>query len=379
METKICKEAQNIIAEYNRKQERVNSQINYFDMLRFNYRDEKHLHSAFIANLLDINGAHNMGDFFLKAFLRIVLEDDDYLNSDTVQVFTEYSVYEKGKDVGKVDILVVSEYKALIIENKVDAPDQKNQLLRYRNFGKAYYHLNGFELLYLTRDGAKASEKSKGEGDENPVKEGDYKCISYKKEILRWLNECIKLEIDNPIVRDMIEQYKGVINDMLGQSLEDKTLKSIKCYEVTENDLFNHYFFKNLSTRLESIDCELEVEKKKNYLDKDFSFYVSLKNAPSLKITFRFVLEKSHRSLCYGIEAENGQINKDDELVKSLRENYSIWDNKNIGWICSNHFDKYRNWGAKEYMMTTNPNSKLYDYIITLTKELLYAAGVKLK
>ena len=63
------------------------------------------------------------------------------------------------KSGGRVDI-VLDDHKGcgVIIENKVDAGDQENQLLRYDNYAKKYFKKD-YRLLYLTLDGHKPSAK----------------------------------------------------------------------------------------------------------------------------------------------------------------------------------------------------------------------------
>ncbi len=363
----IKTQVQNIISEYRKESEELRRQVNCFDMLRFKYTNEVHLHSAFIANLLDIDGAHNMGDIFLKAFLRIVLPNENYLNIETAQTFTEYQVYEGENNVGNIDILIKSQCKAIIIENKTDTKASPGQLEKYKKFGNNHCR-KGHKLLYLTFEGEEPPTM------ENPV---EIHCISYKEHILEWIKRCIELTQLSPSVNIMIRQYHEVVNTMLGQSREVIALKQIKNLGVTTNDLFNEYFFQNLDKRLKSTAYQLEKGKlgnHNNHLEREFSFYIVPQGQEYPKMTFQF-REKDAKDLVYGIEPKVENTKYKECLMANFR-----WNNRKLktenqkDWITSDHFDKYRNWGAKEYMMMTDPNSKLYDYIIMLVKELFYAA-----
>jgi hypothetical protein len=85
---------------------------------------------------------------------------------------------------GRIDILITSGAKRIVIENKLLAGDQKEQLKRYAHWSQK--NSADFKILYLTKDGHEASEQS-GDGIE-------YKTISYKEEILNWLNVVLKVQ-----------------------------------------------------------------------------------------------------------------------------------------------------------------------------------------
>ena len=375
METKICKEALDIIEEYNRVLER----INLFDILGVRGDDEK-VHSSFIASLLDANGVHGAGNAFLEAFIDVLKEElqDFAFKTKTALALTEVSIGGNGR----LDILLKSYNKAIIIENKISSKERVNQLKRYEDFGILEYAEDNFKLIYLCLNENDAKRLS------DPPERTVY--VYYDTHILTWIDKCIIKAIEkriNPYAIKMICDYKVFIERLIGQSMENKILKELERH-TTKNDLFNHYFFQNLSVRLESINCELEKGKlgnQNNHLERYFSFYILPKEQQHPKITFQF-RENNAKDLVYGIipEDKNVSYKKDlDENYRNLDKNCR-WNNRQLktgdnqeGWITSDHLDKYRWWGAKEYMMMTNPNSDLYNYLITMTKELLYAAGVK--
>ena len=86
-----------------------------------------------------------------------------------------------------------------VIENKIDAEDQPSQLLRYHNFIQD----NKKEgiLIYLTKDGHEASEISTKGCDI------EYKCLSYRTNILKWLEKCLSFSGSFPLVQNTIKQY----------------------------------------------------------------------------------------------------------------------------------------------------------------------------
>ena len=164
--------------------------------------NETRLHSALIAELLNPHGSHGLGDTFLKAFIGMMPLDFDEFNTKSAEVFVEFYIGEISKDGsegGRIDIFIKDNRgKAIIIENKVYAGDQDAQLLRYYKFAEKTYD-KAYRLLYLTLEGHEPSEFStKGEKEE--VK--GYHCISYRHNIIPWLEECVQKAACFPLVRE---------------------------------------------------------------------------------------------------------------------------------------------------------------------------------
>lgn len=102
-----------------------------FSILQYMYQHisaKEVLHSKIIAELLRPNGEHQCGDIFLLNFMqKIGLTVKDEELSD-IKVYTEYST----KENRRIDILLLCDDKAVIIENKLnDAQDQPEQLKAY--------------------------------------------------------------------------------------------------------------------------------------------------------------------------------------------------------------------------------------------------------
>lgn len=196
--------------------------FNIFEILGLQ-TSEVRLHSAIIAELLNPNGNHGLGDKFLKAFIDDIIAKQLSFNLDTssTDVFVEYPIgpisegYTEG---GRIDILLKDKYKqTIIIENKIYAGDQKYQLLRYNNYARQCAALSNEEyvILYLTLDGGQASEDSVGKEDFR------YYSISYRKDILIWLKHCLCIAVLQPLVRETIQQYINNLKTIL--SIMDNT------------------------------------------------------------------------------------------------------------------------------------------------------------
>lgn len=221
------------------EKEKRGENFNIFEVLRLQH-DETRLHTPFIAELLSPDGSHGLKDLFLRAFIERFLDDVDFTYSSAC-VKSEFNIGYKSEDCtrgGVIDILISDEHEnAIIIENKIYADDQKNQLLRYYNYAKDR-KLNAY-LFYLTLEGSQPHEKSLGNKDIT------YKCISYRKDILNWLERCVELSACFPMVRETIRQYitnlKMLLNIMDTDSLNEivKITTSKENVEATLDILSN--------------------------------------------------------------------------------------------------------------------------------------------
>ncbi|MBL4586422.1 MAG: PD-(D/E)XK nuclease family protein [Flavobacteriales bacterium] len=142
------------------------------------------------------------------------------MDSVTVEKEKYLGSIRNGKtEGGLADIVINHPRNSICIENKIYAKDQEKQLIRYHN-----YYVNGGKgglLLYLTLYGNDASSLSTH--SESPkisrTKNKDYFTISYKKDILSWLQKCQSESIDVPTVREAIGQYIYLIKKLTGQGM----------------------------------------------------------------------------------------------------------------------------------------------------------------
>ena len=193
-------------------------------------------HSAFLAALLDPNGSHGMQDAFLKAFIDTIAYGGTKPELDTAhaKVYTEYNIGNITETTGgRIDILITDRSDtgsgkagghAIIIENKIWAADQPNQLVRYHNFAPEA------ALLYLTLNGDEPSDQSRGTLD---AQDGGYRCISYRSDIIDWLHKCAQLAFDKPRVRETINQYINLLQQLTNQNTMEQNKEQLQL--LTEN------------------------------------------------------------------------------------------------------------------------------------------------
>lgn len=170
--------------------------------------DEVKTHSNFVAELLNPDGLHGLGNQPLERFVDMLKIDFDL---DNARVDVEYYIGPVTDTTGgRIDIIVWNDSdKPIIIENKIDAGDQPNQLLRYYNFNPNAH------LYYLTKFGNDASELSTAGNKELEEKVIN---LSYETFILNWMEDCLKLATSVPIVRESIAQYIFVLKKITNQN-----------------------------------------------------------------------------------------------------------------------------------------------------------------
>jgi hypothetical protein len=219
--------------KYDDLAEYTGENYNVFNVLGI-YHDELS-HSKVIGDLLNVKGCHGQKDTFLELFLNEI----NVFNENTEQhkvlhnFKTENSSTHIEKYIGKVefsncvggriDILINDGSNNIIIENKVWAGDQYLQLVRYNNQDKKA------PIIYLTLEGKEPSIDSiSDKNDENRLTLGkDFVCISYRTNIVNWLENCIKEMENKPIIRESLNQYLVLVKQLTHQSTNNKMKEEI--------------------------------------------------------------------------------------------------------------------------------------------------------
>ena len=177
----LFKQVEQIVSQAKQAQEESRKRGEQFNMFRAcKVNHYENTHSAIIAELLNPQGSHGQSELFLSLFLLSYISDFCFSLEKGATVATEVVIGE-----GRLDILITNpEGQAIIIENKIYAKDQWEQLKRYDKYAFEKYGKGNYEILYLSLyRGEKASEQS--------CKDVEYIPISYEVEIIEWL-ECLK-------------------------------------------------------------------------------------------------------------------------------------------------------------------------------------------
>lgn len=192
------------------------ARFNMFKLCGVNHYENTH--SSILAEFLNPKGSHGLNIKLLKAFVDLFASDDikNSFNFEKAQVITEYST-----NYGRIDIVIKDNLQnILILENKIYAVDQFEQLKRYHSYAQKY---KKHEIFYLTLTGSEASEHS----GQNIV----YTRLSYAVQIIQWLEQCVHIAVNHPIVRETINQYINHLKTLTNQDMDiknqDEILKNI--------------------------------------------------------------------------------------------------------------------------------------------------------
>lgn len=233
---------------------------NIFNVLRL-YSEEVRLHSRFLSELLNPKGSHGLKDAFLIAFLKCIeMTDFQFETKNSTSKIEYYIGPVTDFSGGKIDILIKNDRKGIIIENKIYAPDQENQLIRYENFGRESLN-DGYKLLYLTLNGKCASDKSISKNDEDK-----YIKISYEYHILKWLNECLIIADVYPSVKVVINQYLTLIKQLTNQNMENKARDQV--IELATSNVNNLVSALIITSNIKEIKRKIVEDFSKNILEQ---------------------------------------------------------------------------------------------------------------
>lgn len=388
----FVKESKRIACE-NRKS---GKDFNIFNELHIKTKETRH--SLMIKSLITPDGRHGLGKVFYELFIN-KLELGDWLNDyDSIKVYDEYFIGNLDKNLndeekkhtywGRIDLLIENESKkkAIIIENKIYANDQPDQLIRYNNFAKDKY--DDYDLFYLTLDGKDPEFQSylgneKGEIDdqlEYQINLDKIHRISYTDHILNWLAECEKITNNNHPVKVIINQYISTIKELTNkmESLNKELLlgkyksllKTLYARDIVEvRDEIRKMFFRKLEESLQkkgfstqfvcNIHQEVEIDNVLNSEGQAKNFGIRVTTTGNL--TFNIEVQ-NYKHLIYGFFlAQDKSQNIDKDAYDGLEEK-GLWLCKEYDINNYEFYDDRLNYHLLENM--ENEVNKLVDDII---------------
>lgn len=318
-----------ISQKYDEIAEITGENYNIFEILDVNTLEDKH--SRILTDILNPKGLHDCGNIFLKLFFeKFLLKETKANNFD----FSKFQVHREyyAKDFGRIDIFINCKDFGIVIENKIHAGDQPEQLKRYDEFLKREFKRKS-HIFYLTLNGNKASDYS-SEGVE-------YKTLSYAKDILDWLKSCQKEVYNKPIIRETLEQYINLIKILTNQTRSEKMSEEIAntITSSAENMKSAFEIGKNLQKAKEKIFNErlrepLAKNVKNNngldYFESGGGFVVKFKK-PNWEFHIHIGLCENSSNLLYGA------IGSNVDSIKEKFENcgFKYHDYRNLYGVCN--------------------------------------------
>ena len=226
--------------------------FNVFSVLRTE-SDEVNLHSRFLHALLDYKKPVGENKENLT----------DFLGHVGVKDFEQRGIrVERERD--NIDILITNDDKqAVVIENKIWAGDQPEQLLRYhatlteQGYGRIH-------LLYLTLDGHDPAEDSAGGLP--------YETMSYRDTLSPWLERCQQRAYDEPELRESVAQYRQLIRKLTGTDTGRAYMNELTELCLQDNNLLlihdlHEAWVEAKVCLLQKLWCEIDTALKTEIVD----------------------------------------------------------------------------------------------------------------
>ena len=282
-----------------------------------NKNREVELHSNFIYSMINPNSNHYCDGIFLELFLKSINEDK-FVNLSSARVH---------KEKGKIDLLIEDGERVIIIENKLRAVDQPQQISRYIDYAIKNYLNNDntflenkVHVIYLSEYKSTPSKDSTvGFKDiysdskeliwENSIVTFNdnsilnlpkatrlsYKRVKHSKHLLKWVEsskEWLRIYKPNLVSRsleyafdeyalilrrlDTKKGWKNLMNlDEYTLKLQEKEEKEMYAFMCEANDKLNNYLAQKLFEEIEKIFPEKDrkyviIEKRKfKLINKD--------------------------------------------------------------------------------------------------------------
>lgn len=230
--------------------------FNVFSILR---RDDEEvgLHSKFLAELLSPTGSHGIDAFqklFIDQVVNVAIENQDWERlplcpNQNYMCQTEVAI----KNYGRIDIVLKNNENIIVIENKINAYDQKAQLQRYYEACRDMnYEPENIYILYLNKYGDPVSAYSKGN-----LKDSDFAQISYKEDVANWLDACIVEARLYPHIEHTLLQYRRLVGKLTGDT------RSAKMKQAHIELLYQKDNFKLAHELSESfVSFQIDLQKK---------------------------------------------------------------------------------------------------------------------
>ncbi|MEQ9285403.1 MAG: PD-(D/E)XK nuclease family protein [Cyclobacteriaceae bacterium] len=349
-------ESTRLILSHQRKIEELRGEkFNVFSILRMESK-ENATHSAFLGELLNPKGSHLQGDIFLRHFMNVIGLNE--FDTSRAKLKLEKWIGKRDDEMktgGRVDIFISSNKQIVSIENKINARDQNAQIERYCNYNELEKE---HHVYYLTLDGKVASQV----GASNLKVGTAYHLLSYKEDIIHWLDLCLKEAADLPVLRESIKQYRSLIKKLTYTMDKDSEQKLINA--MLKNYQASDYIAGNFVRARRSIGHELQkivFDKLIQTFDKG-DFVVALGNTDHMYmqiwITPKVDEEKKY---CFGIESFSGEGHGNGLLFIGIHDKNGAPGKKVFG-------DQINNWWPHHQRLTMENDDIFLSNSEVLTK-----------
>ena len=273
-EKRLLLEISKLSARIKQTNESTGGFFNIFDITSVSH-DEVTI-CRVIYELLNPKGSHCQKGKYLKMFCEKVLGLDfslDICNKATV--YREYVISENRR----IDLYILIADNKIPIEVKIYAGDQKNQLCDYYNFTKN-------KVYYLTLYGSKPSKESCGDlvDEYGCERVSFYECVSFKENIINWLNECLADEVTSKLspIKEILLQFEVIVRKLTGQPKESEMMEIKELLINSKENMESAYkiesVFKSAKTDVmirlfEDIKATIHKKTNNNPIEEEYLDY----------------------------------------------------------------------------------------------------------
>lgn len=194
-----------IVEEYRSKREQIGLDYNVFTLMDIERREEE-THEYMIYSILNYRNSNYRKEFIEQFLISMGIPKSFLCEQWTVERehYTEKH--------GRLDLFFKPtghSKQCVVVELKVDAGDQKQQIKRYEEYVRSC-HLDEYWIIYLTLDGKRPSEQSCS----GMVKPKRLLCRSYGHHVVSWLEDCIHICQRDCVDAGFIHQYKLLLDKL---------------------------------------------------------------------------------------------------------------------------------------------------------------------
>jgi hypothetical protein len=311
--------------------------FNLFDILHVGHYEVR-THSPMLAELLNPQGSHGQGAVFLKHFLaKLNIHDFD---ADSAHVGTEVPI---GK-LGRLDIVITDgNRRSIFIENKIYALLQDEQLERYHE------HDPKANLLFLTLNGDPPADWATNTAYNSDSFRRVFQSVSYKTNIVRWLESCRKEAATAPGVREAITQYIHLIQRLTQQNTSARMNNELIEAVLKANWDIRKAIFAKLNAQLEPFIQGLGLETVNTFSGQGEKGDGCLFRTPALEAqNLRFGIEcevSDYRDFFFGFRYIGSDLNS--ALKPQIQQHFKVAFPKSDSspvWPAWSWWDQHRNW-----------------------------------
>ena len=224
---KLLKDVKEISNKYKTIAQATGSNFNIFEIVNISHKEV--YMCRLLSELLNPKGSHYQGNIYLKLFFETLKRNyGDKFNLKTpenAEVLREEGI----EGCRRIDITIDDGKQYLPIEVKIYAQDQKEQCKDYLKKAKDKYNQGeNARLCYLTIEGHLPDESSLG--DMSEAEKEQIIEISWRKDIIEWLDTCIKHQntVAKAPIREILIQFKKAVQKFTNQLEENEKMENVK-------------------------------------------------------------------------------------------------------------------------------------------------------